>query len=211
MIARSRYRALRLGDRMENGVRVASSRLPSVPEWQYPDLAAQPWTDEQKLSIAKRMQTALSAPTFLNRNLSLFNPPADSLPFIVTPPSFPDYPAVNASPVVVLSYTVPRGMLAVITRLAIVDNGGNTLGNGNILWNVLINGGAIDGLGNLTAPIGTLAQPNDVVFVAHEQDVVEVTVQVTTATANGTTAAMFQGWTYPLSQATSVNRQGGPL
>lgn len=208
MMTRSRYR---LGDTVRNGIRVASSRVPSVPEWQHPNLDAQPWTDAQKLSISKRMRTALSAPTFLNRNLSLFNPPADSLPFIVTPSVFPAYPAVNAAPVVVLQYTVPRGMLAVITRLAIVDNGANTLGNGNILWNVLINGGAIDGLGNLSLPIGTLAQPNDVVFVAHEQDIVQVTVQVTTTTAAGTTAAMVQGWTYPLSQATSVNRQGGVL
>jgi hypothetical protein len=208
MIARSRYRSL--GDTVRNGIRVASSRVPSVAAWQHPNLDAQPWTDEQKLSISRRMKTALSGPTFLNRNISLFNPPADSLPFIVTAP-FVAYPAVNASPVVVIQYVVPPGMLAVITRLAIVDNGANAIGTGNILWNVLVNGGAIDGLGNLTAPIGTLAQPNDVVFVAHEQDIVQVTVQVTTGAAAGTTAAMFQGWTYPLSQATSVNRQGGPL
>jgi hypothetical protein len=208
MTTRPHYR---LGDTVRNGIRVTSSRVPSVPEWQHPNLDAQPWTDEQKLSISKRMRTALSGPTFLNRNLSLFNPPADSLPFIVTPSVFPAYPAVAAAPIVVIEYQVQPGMLAVITRLAIVDNGANTIGNGNILWSVLINGGAIDGLGNLTMPIGTLAQPNDVVFVAHEQDIIQVTVQVTTGAAAGTTAAMFQGWTYPLSQATSVNQQGGPL
>jgi hypothetical protein len=193
------------------GIRVNPPRVATVSAWQMPNLNGTPWSDWQKLSIAKRIKTALTGPTFLNRNISLFNPPADSLPFIVTANPFPAYPAVGATPVVVISYTVPFGMLAVINRLAIVDNGANTIGNGNILWNVLINGAAVDGLGNLTTPIGTLAQPNDVVFVAHEQDVVEVTVSVTTGAAAGTTAAMFQGWTYPLSQATAVNRFSGPL
>lgn len=209
MIAIPRRR-LRLGDTMERGVRLTSPVAASVPAWQHPDLSSQPWTDEQKLSISTRMATALKAPTFLNRNISLFNPPADSLPFIVTAP-YTAYPAVAAAAAIVLSYTVPQGMLAIINRLAVVDNGGNTLGNGNIVWNVLINGGALNGLGNLQVPIGTLAQPNNVIFVAHEQDIVEVTVAVTATTATGTTAAMLQGWTYPLSQATAVNRQGGAL
>jgi hypothetical protein len=195
---------------MERGVRVTLPSAASVPAWQHPDLASQPWTDQQKLSMSARMATALKAPTFLNRNISLFNPPADSLPFILTAP-YTAYPAVSAAAAIVLSYTVPPGMLAIVNRLAIVDNGGNTLGNGNIVWNVLLNGAALDGLGNLLQPIGTLAQPNDVIFVAHEQDIVEVAVQVTATTATGTTAAMFQGWTYPLSQATAVNTQGGAL
>src|SRR5208283_759084 len=162
----------------QSKVRVQQRPTPGLPAWQNPDLASAPWTDQQKLSIASRMATALSNPTFLNRNISLWNPPADSLPFIVTPSPFPAYPAPGASAIVVIQYIVPPGQLAVINKLAVVDNGGNTIGTGGVLWNVLINGGAIDGLGNITSPVGTYAQPNDFVFVAHEQDVVQVTVQV---------------------------------
>lgn len=196
-------------------VRVRQAATPSISKWQNPNLNAQPWTDQQKLSISSRMATALSGPSFMNRNISLWNPPGDSLPFIVTPNPFPNYPAVGAPPIVIIQYVVPPGMMGVITKLAVVHNGGNPPdGTGNVIWSVLINGGGIDGLGNLTSQVGTYAQPNDFVFRVIENDIVQVTVQVTTTVmpAGQTTAARFHGWTYPLIQATNTtNSPNGVL
>lgn len=202
-----------LGDScsVQNGVRVCSPAPPSVSAWQNPNVNSQPWTDQQKLSMSARMKTALSGPSFMNRNISLWNPPADALPFVVTPNPFPNYPAPGAAPIVVIQYVVPPGMMGVITKLAVVHFGGNPPdGTGNVIWSVLINGGGIDGLGNLTSQVGTYAQPNDFVFRIMENDIVQVTVEVTTAPmpAGQTTAARFHGWTYPLIQATNTSGSG---
>jgi hypothetical protein len=204
-------RTLGNGCSIQNGMQVCPPAQPRLPSWQNPNLARQPWTDEQKLSIAARMKTALSGPSFMNRNISLFNPPADSMPFIVTPNPFVAYPAPGAAPAVVIQYVVPPGMMAVITKLAVVHVGGNPPdGTGNVVWSVLINGAGIDGLGNLTSQVGTYAMPNDFVFRAIEQDIVQVTVQVTVnpMPVGTTTAARFHGWTYPLIQATNTAGRG---
>jgi len=205
----SRARRRTLGDSSgaAYGVNVASPANPSIPTWQYPNVGGQRWTDQQKLSMASRMKTALSGPSFMNRNISLWNPPGDSLPFIVTPNPFPNYPAVGAAPIVIIQYVVPPGMMGVITKLAIVHVGGNPPdGTGNVIWSVLVNGGGIDGLGSLTSQVGTYAQPNDFVFRIIENDIVQVTVEVTTnpMPVGTTTAARFHGWTYPLIQATNT-------
>jgi len=184
-----------------------------VSSWANPNIAGQPWTDAQKLSMSSRVKTALSGPSFMNRAISLFNPPADSLPFIITPNPFPAYPAPGAGPIDVIEYVVPAGQLAVITKLAIVHVGGNPPdGTGNVIWRVLINGGGIDGLNDLTSQVATYAQPNDFVFRLHERDIVQVTAEVPAAQPPmpvGTrTAARFHGWTYPLIQATNTSGKG---
>lgn len=188
----------------------------ATASWQQPNLAAQPWSDNQKLSAATRVSTALKGAPFLNRSISLFNPPADSRPFVVTPNPFPVYPAVGAGPLVVIKYVVQPGLMAVINKLAVVHVGGNPPdGTGNVVWRVLINGAGIDGLNNLTSQVGTYAQPNDFVFMAIENDIVTVTVEVPAGQppmpAGTTTAARFHGWTYPLVQATKVSPSGGVL
>lgn len=209
VLSRAR-RTLGDGCTVQNGARVCSPPLPVVSRWQNPNLNTPPWTDQQKLSISARMNTALSGPSFMNRNISLWNPPADSLPFIVTPNPFVAYPAVGAQPIVIIQYVVPPGMMGVITKLAVVHVGGNPPdGTGNVIWSVLVNGGGIDGLGNLTSQVGTYAQPNDFVFRVIENDVVQVTVEVVAnpMPVGATTAARFHGWTYPLIQATNVGDQ----
>ena len=195
-----------------NGIRVCSPAPPTVPAWQIPNVGAQSgWTDEQKLSMGARMKTALQGPSFLNRNISLWNPPADALPFIVTPNPFPNYPAPGADPIVVIQYIVPQGQLGVITKLAVVHVGGNPPdGTGNVIWSVLINGGGVDGLGDLTSQVGTYAQPNDFVIQVIENDIVQVTVEVINnpMPVGAATAARFHGWTYPLVQATNTSGSG---
>lgn len=195
------------------GARVCT---PDAASWQQPNLSSQPWTDNQKLSAAARVNTALAGAPFLNRDISLFNPPADSRPFVVTPNPFPAYPAPGAGPITVIQYVVQQGLMAVINRLAVVHVGGNPPdGTGNVVWRVLINGAGIDGLNNLTSQVGSYAMPNDFVFMAIENDIVKVTVEVPAGQApmpvGATTAARFHGWTYPLVQATKVQSGSGVL
>jgi hypothetical protein len=171
------------------------------------------WSFAQKLSILTREQNARQAPPFLNRDLSLFQPPADSRPFIVTPAigtiatPFVGYPAPGAGPVTVITYTVPVGLLAVISKLAIVHFGGAPPdGTGNVIWRVLINGAGVEGMNNLSSQVGTYAQPNDTVFVVIENDIVQVTVEVPAGQpampAGTSTAARFHGWSYQIVEAT---------
>jgi len=215
IVRRPRYRlGAPAGWVQQSGITVRPNAAAAVQQWQIPNVGAQTsWTDEQKLSMGARMKTALQGPSFLNQNISLLNPPADSEPFDVTPSPFPDYPAPGATAITVVQFIVPPGMLAVINKLSIIDNGGNPVGTGSILWSVLVNGAAITGLGNITAPIGSLVYPNDIVLVVHEQDVVQVDVAVaaTASAQTGTTAAKLHGWTYPLTQATNTQAGSGVL
>lgn len=198
---------------IRNGVSVCSPDPPQVSSWAMPDINGKPWTDSQKYSIAARLKVALSGPRFLNRDISLFNPPADSRPFVVTPNPFPGYPAPGAGPIVIIQYIVQTGLMSVINRLSVVHVGGNPPdGTGNVVWRVLINGAGIDGLNNLTSQVGTYAQPNDFVFMAIENDIVTVTAEVPAAQpampAGTRTAARLHGWTYPLVQATNTSGGG---
>jgi hypothetical protein len=173
-----------------------------------------PYTDLQKQSLDVRANLVQDAPSFLHPDLSFFNPPADSRPFIVTPNPFVAYPAPGAGEVVVISYTVPAGLLAVINKLAVVHVGGNPPdGTGNVVWRVKQNGAGVKGMNALTSQVGTYAQPNDFVITAVENDIVEVTVEVPLGQPimpPGTrTAARFHGWTYPLMEATlKLSQQG---
>jgi hypothetical protein len=206
---RRTHSGLYLGDTcsiLPNGARVCSSENDA---WHQPDLNTQPWSDVQKLSAAARVTGALNAPPFLNKDMSLFNAPADSRPFIITPNPFPAYPAPNAGPIDVIKFVVPPGFLAVISAVAIVHNGGNPPdGTGNVVWRMLINGAGVDGLNNLTSQVGTYAQPNSFTIVAIENDIVRVTVEVPNGQqampAGQTTAARFHGWRYPLVEATKA-------
>jgi hypothetical protein len=182
--------------------------------WQKPNISAQPWTDLQKQSAAMRARNSIGLPPFLNRDISLFNPPADSLPFIITPTPFVNYPAPGAGPSPVISYTVPPGLLAVIYALSIVHVGGNPPdGTGNVIWRVLINGAGVNGLNNLSSQVGTYAAPNLFTIAVIENDTIKVTVEVPTGQpampGATTTAARFHGWTYPLVEATKMSPLGG--
>ena len=206
----SAYGPVGLGDVctiQPNGSRVC------VPDtWQMPGISKQPWTDSQKQSAAVRMQNAFNMPPFLNREISLFYPPADSAPFIITPNPFPAYPAPGAGPIIVISYNVPPGLMAVVYALAVVHVGGNPPdGTGNVVWRVLKNNSGVNGLNNLTSQVGTYAAPNLFTIVLIENDTLIVTAEVPALQnpmpVGATTAARFHGWTYPLVEAT----KNGPL
>ncbi len=173
------------------------------------------FSDLQKRMLSSRADALQGASPFYRRGISQFNPPADSNPLIVTPNPFPNYPAPGAGPIPVISYTVPLGMFALITKLAIINYGGAFAdGAGNVVWRVLKNGGGIRGISNLTSQVGTYAQPNDTVITLIENDVLQVTVEVPNGQpampAGSTTAARFHGFTLPLAEATS-NQAAQPV
>jgi hypothetical protein len=128
-------------------------------------------------------------------------PPTSGRPFIVTPAPFPAYPAPGAAAINIISYTVPRGMNALITFLAIVHVGGGFIdGSGNVIWRVLVNGAGVKGLEALQSQVGSYAQPNEVQLVLQENDVIVVTVEVPAAQPAmvGTAAARFHGFVVPV-------------
>ena len=183
-----------------------------------PTLNSQPFTQTQKATLDAKAFSVVNAPPFIHPNLNFFNPPADSDSFTCTPSPFPNYPAVapatGGGRLTVISYTVPRGKLAVIRKMAIVHFGGNPPdGTGRVIWRVLRNGGGLRGLSTLMAQYGTFAAPKDVSIFCWENDTISVTVECPAFLPDGktanpgppggsTTAASFDGYMYPLSEAT---------
>jgi hypothetical protein len=168
-----------------------------------PSLNALGWTDAQKVAASILADSVNTAPPFLDQNISLFQPPADSLPFFQNPPGNTNYPAPGAAAVPILTYQAAVGVLAVVNKIAIVHLGGNDpTGNGNVTWSVTINGAGVAGLGQIQYQVGTLAAPNDIVLLLSENDVLQVLVAVNNVAQTGQTTALIHGWTYPISRAT---------
>src|SRR5271170_6816070 len=90
-----------------------------------PNLGSLPFTHAQKATLHAKAFAVQNAPPFLHPSLNFFNPPADSDYFTVTPNPFINYPAVGASSVPIITFTVPRSKLAVIRFMSIVHFGGN--------------------------------------------------------------------------------------
>lgn len=134
----------------------------------------------------------------------LSSTPLDARPFVLTSVPFPNYPAVGpANRITVLSYQVPPGMLAVLSQWAIVHVGGGFVdGSGTIIWRLLVNRAAVEGLNDIEAHIGSLDNLNDLKLVAMQNDLVEVTVETAGAGAppGTSTGARFSGFTYPLEK-----------
>lgn len=181
-----------------------------------PSLVDLPFTSYQKQALNARAQVIEATPGYINPGLSFYNPPADNTPFTVTPVNgAPLYPGLGLGPIPVISYVVPVGLFGVIRALAIVHIGGNAPDfTGQVIWRVLRNGAGIRGLNALNAQYGTFAQPKPVVIVGVENDIFTVTVEVPAFLPDGvtpnvpmpagsTTAASFDGWTYPINEAIS--------
>jgi hypothetical protein len=176
-----------------------------------PTLNTQPFSANQKAALDARAKSVANAPPWIHPALSLFNPPADADQFSRSSLPAQTYPAPGASAVIVLSFTVPRSKLAVIQHLSIVNIGGNPPDfTGQVIWRVLKNGGGYPGLNNLTAQFGTFAAPKPVVLLGVEGDRITVTAEVPSTwgpmPVGTTTAASFDGFMYPLSEALSPNR-----
>jgi hypothetical protein len=179
------------------------------------NLGSLPFSQAQKAVLDAKAFAIQSAPPFLHPNLNFFNPPADANYFTVTPNPFPKYPAVGGGPLTVISFSVPPSKVACVRKMAIVHFGGNPPdGTGIVVWRVLQNGAGLRGLGTLTAQYGTFANPIEASIFAYENDTLSVTVECPALLPDGvtpnpgppggsTTAARFQGFFYPLSEATS--------
>lgn len=181
-----------------------------------PNLAQQAFTPFQKAALDLRARALNRAPNYVQAALSFFNPPADSSPFTSTPQngSVP-YPAIGAGPVTVIQKVVDIGCFLVINALSVVHIGGNDPSfTGIVIWRVLQNGTGIRGLNALNAQYGTFAQPKRVVITGVENDIFTVTAECPSFLPDGvtpnpgppggsTTAASFDGFTYPLSEAIS--------
>ncbi len=186
----------------------------TYPEKLLPNLGQLPFTQTQKAILDAKSYAVQNTPPFLHPNLNFFNPPADSDYFTVTPNPFINYPTVGASALPVISFSVPRSKVAVIRKMSIVHFGGNPPdGTGRVIWRVVRNGGGLRGLGTLTAQYGTFANPKDVSIFCIENDTITVTVECPSFLPDGvtpnpgppggsTTGASFDGFLYPLSEAT---------
>jgi len=197
----------RLGDN------VSLSRGPRRPL--LPNLEYSNFTPLQKYALDARARAVDTAAPYIHPDLSFFNPPADNSPFTITPQnaSVP-YPAVGAAAVTVISYVVSVGLMSVIRSMSIVHVGGNSPDfTGMVIWRVLKNGAGIRGLNALNAQYGTYASPKPLVLVGVENDIYTVTVECPALLPDGTpnpgmglgqsTAASFDGWTYPIAEAIS--------
>jgi hypothetical protein len=183
-----------------------------------------PFTDTQKQILDARARQVANAPPWIHPALSSdANAPADAAPFSwASAPSynlgqpFIPYPQPGQGRIVVLSYTVQSSKIAFIRFLSISHYGGNDpSGSGQVIWRVLRNGAGLRGLSNLFGTFGTNAAPKLLTapIIAIENDIISVTVEVPLTFPNGTavpalgagqgTAATFDGFTYPLSEATS--------
>lgn len=168
-----------------------------------PDLNGLAWTDAQKIAASALVQSVSVAPPFLDQNISLFLPPADSLPVFANTPVAVAYPVVAAPAISIFTYTAPVGLLVIMNKIAIVHLGGDDpTGTGNVTWSVTINGAGVAGLGQIGFQVGTIAAPNDIELLLSENDVLQVLVQVNNIPQVGSTAALFHGWKYPMSRAT---------
>jgi hypothetical protein len=179
-----------------------------------PNLGQMPLSHLQKAMLDARARAIASAPPFIHPDLTLFGSPGDSDSFTVTPSPFPNYPAVGFGPIAVIMFSVPRSKLAIIRKLSVVNFGGNPPdGTGIVIWRVLKNGGGLKGLNSLTSQYGTYAAPKDVTILGIENDTLMVTVECPALLPDGvtanpgmpggsSTAASFDGFMYPLSEAT---------
>ncbi len=172
-----------------------------------PQLGSMPFTRAQKQLLDSKAEVIHEAAPWVHPDLSFFNPPADADTFRWTSVPAAAYPAPGASAVTVLSYTVPKSKFVVINKLSIIHIGGNPPDfTGQVIWRVLKNGGGLRGLATLTAQVGTFANPLAVMLSGIENDTFVVTAEIPIAWAampgGSTSAASFDGFTYPLSEAT---------
>jgi len=199
----------------------SSGRRPNKPQL-LPSLGQMPFTDVQKQILDMRARQVATFPPWIHPALSSdANAPADASPFSISTAAsgnlaqpFVPYPLPGQGPVQVISYTVERSKIALIRFLAVCHFGGNDpSGSGQVIWRVLRNGGGLRGLSNLIATFGTFAAPKllTVPIIAIENDTILVTAEVPAKFPNGVvvpplsagagTAATFDGFTYPISEA----------
>ena len=123
---------------------------------------------------------------FLRQKLQALNrvvPPdplrAAPMGFIRVTTPYVAYPAPGAAAVSLLSYTVPAGLNAMLTYMAIFNVGAAFVnGSGNVIWRVLINQAGVKGFENLQSQFGTDGLPLPVAIPLIENDTIQVTVEI---------------------------------
>ncbi len=104
---------------------------------------------------------------------------AAPLGFIKVTTPYVAYPAPGAAAVQLLFYTVPPGLNAMLTYMAIFNVGAAFVnGSGNVIWRVLINQAGVKGMENLQSQFGTDGLPLPVAIPLIENDTIQVTVEV---------------------------------
>lgn len=158
-------------------------------------MTAQEYIAQRRVSLRAYQQSATS-------DLLPSSPPPTAQQFVFSPAAFSAYPAPGAAAVVVLQFVVPLGRIGLVTQMAINHFGGGIVdGSGNVIWRVLVNGGALEGMEQMISQLGSWAQPNAVFIPLHENDVFQVTVEVPAGSAAqvGQTAARAHGYTVPMN------------
>jgi hypothetical protein len=176
------------------------------------DYNAAPWSQAQKVIASLKTRSIANTPSYLNEKLTLWFPPADSTPFTTTTPDgtgtsggFLAYPAPGTGQIVILAKAIDQGKLCVIRKMSIFNQGANPPdGSGNVVWRVLINGAAVKGMNAMLSQFGAGLNPQDCQIIATDGDVIQVTVEVPAGkiAPPGTTAARWDGYTCPLTEAT---------
>jgi len=123
--------------------------------------------------------------------------PASGEPF--TPAESITLPAAGASAVIV-EFVVPVGRSGVIKWIGNEFVGGNWVnGDGNLLWQILINGAAVKNFERIVMSLGTVQSPSEVATLRlRENDLVQFVIQnIGVPSAGQLVLGELRGWYYP--------------
>jgi hypothetical protein len=105
------------------------------------------------------------------------------------------FPAAGAGPLTLVSFTVPRGLNALLQYLSIFAAGGSNYVDGaaNAIWRVLIDDTGVKGMEALQGQFGSASLPLPVTIPLIENSTFKVTVEVPAAQVvpTGTTGVRF--------------------
>ena len=124
--------------------------------------------------------------------------PASGEPF--TPAAWIALPAIGATATLV-QFRVPTGRSGVINRIAneaLVGGGWNN-GDGNLVWQILINAAAVKNLENIISVLGLVANPTVIDGIRlRENDLVQLVIRnVAVPAAGQLVGGRLQGYFYP--------------
>jgi hypothetical protein len=123
--------------------------------------------------------------------------PGSAEPFF--PASFIVLPAVGAT-APIIDFQVPQGRSGVINRIANEFVGGAWVnGDGNLIWQIVVNGSPVKNCESIVASLGTVANPSAVDPIRlHENDIVQLTIRnVAVPAAGQLVGGRLQGYYYP--------------
>lgn len=139
------------------------------------------------------------------RSLPWIDPPAGSQPFQFFIPAATPLGPIAGGVQVVIVFQVPAGRNGVIAQIANEYNGGGwQQGDGNLAWQILVDGFPVQGFDNILSSLGTTAIPGDMKvrrqIVVRENQVVQLTANNIGVVGNGFLVGMLAGYFWPLAQ-----------